>query len=172
MLYFSPGFRQSELLRIQAYRYGKDTPHFNNTCLTYDIEPEELRKKYKAITSISQNMKFRSFVCRLFAGMIYSNKQLHRFGIRDNPCCDWCEEDVQDLSHLFQNCPVIRAICEQLYIKDIFQPTTLEELWGTKKPPQNYILLRLNKYIYEIKQDQSKRKPSYEEYLSYLQYDK
>ncbi len=52
--------------------------------------------------------KTKSFLYRLFNGLLYTNKDYHQFGVMTTPKCLWCHEEQQTLIHLFAECEAVK----------------------------------------------------------------
>jgi len=71
-------------------------------CEAHNIEtPEELLIKTK---KIFRDTRTRDFCYRLFNGLLYAAKDLHKFKIYDSPKFPHCETQVQIVEHLFWDC--------------------------------------------------------------------
>ena len=56
------------------------------------------------IKRLAIDTKMRSFIFQLQNGILYANKDYHRFGYRDDSKCTWCEEPRQNLRHMMTGC--------------------------------------------------------------------
>jgi hypothetical protein len=60
----------------------------------------------------------RDFVFRLNSGLLYSRKDLFRFGLLSSPSCPGCGREEQTLKHYFWQCPrtiqVVQELCREL----------------------------------------------------------
>ena len=143
--------RQGLILRILAMRRNETTPHFKKIQERYSLNEEELEEHYKNIAQQSFASKMRSFLFKLYAGLVYGNSRLFLFGISDTKSCERCNYHTQDLFHLFLECPEVEKFRQEIYSKIKRNFSKQEELLGCGNSPFTYILLKLNHYIYQRK---------------------
>ena len=58
--------------------------------------------------------KYRSFQFRLLHRSIITNVDLHRWKLKENPDCYYCELQPETLEHLFWQCPTIKGYWHKL----------------------------------------------------------
>ena len=142
---------QGRILRIVAERRKEKTPYLQSLMDEFNINEEEISKNFKNVTQVGYATKTRSFFFKLYAGLLYGNKKLHLFGYAESIGCERCEHPVQDLSHLLIDCPVVRELRKAVYTKIQRNFSKREEMLGCDTDEHSFILLHLNKYIYQRK---------------------
>ena len=73
------------------------------------INEEEWQFLYKKINKWSISTKHRSFSWRLYNGVLFTNKDLTRFGFKESAKCSFCSEISQNREHLLLTCSGIRV---------------------------------------------------------------
>jgi exonuclease III len=65
----------------------------------------------KTMTKLSNYSKFKAFLFRSSHGLLYANKDFHRFKYRLDDECKICQTNVtQDLNHLYVDCAIIQQL--------------------------------------------------------------
>jgi hypothetical protein len=132
--------------------------------LGYDLTQEDWVYMFKKINKMTISTAHRSFQWRWLKGVLYTNKDYHRFNFKDSPKCSFCEEPSQDKDHLLLWCPKINEFRDQVYIKyiSIFGNKTMSnkmKLFGCLDKGQikdansdtcDLIIFLMNKYICTI----------------------
>ena len=77
-----------------------------------DFEPSlcDFGAIHNDIYSITNVPKYRSFQYRLLQRGIITNIHLHKWQMRDNNSCSFCQETAETYSHLFYECSKIKPI--------------------------------------------------------------
>ncbi len=143
--------RQSTTLRLIAKRRKDSTPHAKRLKEKWNISNEELTEYYKNIAHQGFATKTRSFLFKLYAGLIYGNSRLFIFGFADSEKCERCEHLKQDMWHLLQECPYVQEFRQKIYTKISKNFSKQEEILGCSSKPLTYILLQMNRFIYQQK---------------------
>jgi exonuclease III len=86
----------------------------------------------------------KDFVFRLHSGVLYANKDLHRFGIRETTTCQHCGEAVQTMAHLFQTCAPIQTLVRNLATSLGLETST----WKDVDDNERHYLLKIYHIIY------------------------
>jgi hypothetical protein len=88
-----------------------------------NINDEEWAFLYKKINKWSISTKHRSFSWRLYNGVLFTNKDLTRFGFKDSAKCSFCSESSQNREHLLLTCPGITEFRTAVYARfnNLFQ---------------------------------------------------
>ncbi len=110
--------------------------------------------------------KARSFFFKLYAGLVYGNSKLCLFGYSDSRRCERCDHPEQDLRHLLVECPLVVNLREQIYTKLRKNFSKQEELLGCHEKSYAFILLHINRFIYQRKF--LKLSLSYHEFIAML----
>lgn len=78
----------------------------------FDIElwPEQFAKIYKAIWSITNNSKLRSFQYRLLMHALVTNVQLFRWKLTSSARCTFCNLTDETEKHLLFECPKVQPL--------------------------------------------------------------
>ena len=142
---------QSRILKLVANRRKDKTPYMQALEEEFEVNVEELQGCFKNITKIGYATKARSFLFKMYAGLLYGNKKLYKFGYADSKSCERCGHSEQDLSHLLVDCPDVRKMRNAVYTKINHNFSKREEMLGNDNTPYSYILLQLNRYIYQRK---------------------
>ena len=143
---------QRRTLKILAdRRKNKPTAHAVKLCTEYSRDICEMMPRYKNITRLSNSTKTRSFFFKNYCGLLYGNHDLCKFGYKQSKECENCECKDQTIQHILVLCPKTRELRERLYTEMHMNPGRFEERYGTGEPAIDYILLQLNRYVYQCK---------------------
>jgi len=103
--------------------------------------------------------KLRAFHFRTTHGLLYGNKQLHRFGIKEDSNCNFCTTPLQTWQHIMTECSTTNTVWRVLEVEfaDIFNAriTNLEKEIGFMEDDddmslqKNLLLLIARHYIYK-----------------------
>ena len=116
--------------------------------------------KHRDIYSITNVPKYRSFQYRLLQRGIVTNIQLSKWGILESNLCYYCNEEKEELVHLFCTCPIIlsfwhkiRGCIDQEYGTQEWDlgPTAIifNKIVRKKNHAVNFICLVTKQYIYQ-----------------------
>jgi len=141
---------QKNILRAIAASRPANTKFLSNKLLMHgsNDSPQEYSKKIK---SFSNSTKNRSFLFKLFNGLIYSNKELTNFGYTTEDYCSFCKKENDSRDHMMLDCKVVRILRNKIYQRFHLDPCRLQEWFGTGDKIEDFILLSLNKFIYYSK---------------------
>ncbi len=140
------------ILKIMANRlYQKMPTHAQKVCLLNGLREEEMRPRFRNVYRLSNSTKTRSFFLKIYNGLLYGNHDLFKFGFKNSRMCEMCMEEDQTTDHLLFECPKVKDLRLLLYNKLQIHPTRVEERYGTGNYSIDYILLHLNKYVYQCK---------------------
>jgi hypothetical protein len=139
------------LQTIASQRTNEHNIHFKKLRLQYNIDINELTPKYENIKRLSNSTKTRSFILKLYNGLLYGNHSLYRFGYRQTKACDSCEHDDQTMDHILLDCPKAHDLREHVYSKMQLSPSRLEGLTGLGTPAADFIIIHLNKFLHQCK---------------------
>ena len=70
--------------------------------------------KYKMIFKLTQDVKIRWFNYRIIHRLLATNEYLHKIGIEDSSTCDFCNDDIENLQHVFWECNLVKPIWVEL----------------------------------------------------------
>ena len=170
--------RQKDILKwINSHKPNREPTFVKNMKQLYHITDEEWKQINIKAVSFTNYEKTKSFLYRLYNGLIYTNKDYKRFGIADSASCQWCQEEVQTLGHLFIECPKTAAIQDQtiqLYNEKMQTNRSFEERerlltitrTGEKDLEWETILTTLNKYVWH--NNNLKQEPTTHGFTAYL----
>ena len=129
----------------------------------YQITNENWESIYTLGFQLTICTKLRAFYWKLNHGLIYGNKQLHRFGIKENSNCHFCTTPLQTWQHIMIECSAIQTIwcMVEAEFSSIFNDriTDVEkELCAFDNDDthtqKNLILLIVKQYIYKCNLDE------------------
>ena len=122
------------------------------------IDYEEFIRAFTDIYSITNIPKLRSFQYRLLQNALVLNTQLKKWGVMQQDTCTFCQEEAEDLLHIFVKCPCILELWKTV---SIFAETISEVCFKMNakgillnqfaKPPRNvdnFIGLVTKQFIY------------------------
>jgi len=125
---------------------------------------------------ITTSTKIRSFHVRLTHGLLYGNKQLNKFGYKEESNCQLCTTPLQTFQHLMIECEAIADLWRRIEreFSNIFEEplsNTEKELGCVEKEDEyfiskNLLLLIVRRYIYQCNIDGTN--PTYAGVISYL----
>jgi len=141
---------QKAILTIVACS-RKETGKFLSNQLILSGSPDTPHNISKRIKAFSNCTKNRSFAFKLINGLIYSNKELAKFGYTTEDYCSFCKVIPDSRDHMLLDCIKIRKLRRQVYQKFSLSPSRFEEWFGTGNRCDDYILFSLNKLIYHSK---------------------
>ncbi len=142
---------QSRILSIVASsRTSSNTPFMGRVAEHFNTTVEEISGCFTMIKSLSNDTKTRSFLFKLFSGLLYGNDRLSKFGYRESSKCDYCDEK-ETIFHLLLYCHRTTTFRMQLYTKIRTNVSHREALLGGENPALNYVLMMVNKFIYQRK---------------------
>ena len=142
---------QSRILKTLAKQRKDTAPYVQRLMEEFKISDEEISNCFRNITQIGYATKTRSFFFKMYAGLLYGNNKLHAFGYANSKSCERCGCPVQDLNHMLIECPIVQNFREAVYAKLQLTFTKREELLGNDCRPYSFILLHMNRYIYQRK---------------------
>ena len=110
---------------------------------------EEMAEAWKRIPKTSIGTYARSYHFRIINGLLYGNKDYHRFGHRDSTRCGWCLCDRQDSYHTLWDCAATKAFRKRLVShKPQWNFSKKQAFLGTTNPSETYVALCINIYLY------------------------
>ena len=143
---------QRNTLKIVANRRKSlRSPHSIKACNEHSQKVDEWNNRYINIIKQSNSTKTRSFLFKNYSGLLYGNHDLYKFGFRNTKDCENCKSEDQTVNHLLLECPKARELRDRVYTQTQIIPTKFEERYGTGNHPVDYILLQLNRFIYQCK---------------------
>ena len=117
----------------------------------YHIDEGKCAIYYNNIKQIGFATKTRSFFFKMYAGLLYGNSKLCIFGYADSKKCERCGYSDQDIQHLLLDCPKVEDFRQAVYTKLGKNFTKAEEMLGSDDLSYSFILLHMNRYIYQRK---------------------
>jgi len=131
----------------------------------YNITDSNWSTLYSIPFQITTNTKLRSFHIRLTHGLLYGNKHLNLFGIKENSNCQLCTEPLQTFQHLMIDCPAITQLWKKIereFSNIIVAPLlNVEKELGILEEEEEYfydknlLLLIARRYIYQCNLDET-----------------
>ncbi|MEK6264009.1 MAG: reverse transcriptase family protein [Clostridium sp.] len=82
--------------------------------LETEIDEIEWYESYIDCFTWTISTKLRSFYYQIRVGDIMTNKKLVQMKIKNDSTCTWCNDNVQDLIHLFWDCTKINTLWSEL----------------------------------------------------------
>ena len=135
-----------------AKRRKDTTPNLRKMCLQLDLTEEEYSCLYSNIRTMGFTTKARSFLFKLYAGLLYGNDRLHIFGFSESRKCKRCNHQVEDIQHMLVDCPDTRKFRVVVYSKLGKSFDRSAELLGKSDDfGLSFILLQMNRFIYQRK---------------------
>ena len=82
----------------------------------------------------------------------YTNHRFSKFGVKEDPSCEYCGMEKQDFEHLFMKCPEVDALRDRIAARWNTNPTLKEWIFGTTNESsedraKTYIMMELNYYM-------------------------
>ena len=144
--------KQGVIMKIMSQRKSEEfTPWHKKLRDEYDMDDSTLSLHYKNIITQGYDTKSRSFLFKMYAGLMYGNATLHKFGYVDSTACERCGEEKQDMKHLLVKCSAVEQFRQKIYTKIKKGFTEQEELLGCEEKGYSYVLLQMNRFIYQRK---------------------
>ena len=142
---------QGQILKLVARRRKDTTPYMQSLMKEFEIDEEDFAKRFRNITQVGYATKTRSFFFKMYAGLLYGNKKLHLFGYVNSKSCERCGHPEEDTSHMLVECPRVKEFRKEIYHKVQNKFSRWEELLGTEDNAYSFILLQMNRFIYQRK---------------------
>ena len=127
--------------------------------LSLSVTSHELEKAFNIIKKTTNVPRLRSFQYRILHLALVLNAHLYRWGMRNDPICDSCKLEKENIQHLYGQCQAVKSffvevkILSQNYVNEIGQWTILNVLLGSvfSKPESvgNLIVLKAKQYVYK-----------------------
>ena len=131
---------------VKAKKRSKSSLNLQTYC---GASEEEMAEAWQKIPKVSIGTYARSYHFRIANGLLYGNKDYHRFGHKDSARCGWCLLDRQDSFHTLWDCPATKAFRRRLAgLKLNWNFSKKQALLGTSILSETYIALCINIYIY------------------------
>ena len=73
---------------------------------------------YLNLHSITDN-RIKQFKFKIIHKILPTNELLHIWKIKDNPCCNHCDQYIDNYKHFFLDCPLIQPVWE--YTQELFK---------------------------------------------------
>ena len=130
-------------------------PSIEGASHVYDLSKEDWLVIFSNAQKLTISTRIRSFAVQNNLGILYSNKDLERFGYINDAACNFCNnEPSQTRYHMMWSCPIVKTFREQVrnFAHAVFPENLTEAQWlygkldGSKA--QNFIILFTNYYIY------------------------
>ena len=140
------------------------TPPFRSRVTDqYQLNDDNWKVIFTIPHTLTVSTKLRAFHWRLTHGLLYGNKQLHKFGIKDDSNCNLCTTPLQSWQHLMTECSTTRTFWDMIEAEfaNIFDAriTNLEKEIGSINEDddmyiqKNLLLLIVRQYIYHCNLD-------------------
>ena len=131
---------------------NKDSPRraCSKTLQEYcNATDDEMRAACENIKRSTISTYTRSYHVKVVNGLLYSNKDYHRFGYLDNNLCKWCRTPNQTSRHLLWECSAVKAFRTRLSrLCDRWTGGLKECLLGLGSMEQSFIFTALNIFIH------------------------
>ena len=137
----------------------KTSPFRSNYSDLYQLNDEYWKALFTISFKLTNSTKLRAFHWRTTHGLLYGNKQLSRFGIKDDSNCNFCTTPLQTWQHVMTECSTIHTVWRVLEVEfgDIFNDgiTNLGKELGALDEEddmslqKNLLLLIARQYIYK-----------------------
>jgi hypothetical protein len=148
-----------------------------------DYEGIDYRSWAKMDTDLLRTTNYtkqKSFLWRSTHGLLYANRDFHRFKIKDSEQCNWCTEPKQTVKHVYTECDKVSTLFANLHRHLQMQDTSgngaiapfteAERYMGAdgvteRKMVETKCLNIMRKYIYDC--NHRDEKLNWESYVSY-----
>ena len=85
-------------------------------------------QEYYSIPFISTiYTKLRSFQFKIIHNIYYTNEKLYRIGYSNTPDCTFCNNNTENLLHIFVECPKVRSLWKKI-TSDVLPPYGIKSL--------------------------------------------
>jgi hypothetical protein len=85
-----------------------------NRILNIDITMTQWLNYFQHIYKTTCSTKYQFFQFRLLHGTLVTKENLFKWGIKDNDLCTFCEEEIEDIKHIFLDCEIIKIFWNKL----------------------------------------------------------
>ena len=95
----------------------KETSQLNKWECDLNMSLEMLiqwQDRFKRIFKTTLDTKIRTFQFKFIHRRIATNEFLCRIGVKSSPMCNFCNQESQDLLHLFCHCPVVKKFWNEV----------------------------------------------------------
>ena len=83
----------------------------------FDIDTHEWKKYYALPYKTTNHSKLLNLQFKISHRILATNKKLKLFGIKDSDICDFCNIEVETISHLFWECKVTKIFLNTIFAK-------------------------------------------------------
>jgi len=155
-----PKFIYNEMIQYKIEHPQKCLSKWNKM-LNINITLNEWYKYFQYIYKMTDCVKYQYFQFRLLHNTLITNEKLFKWKMVETDLCIFCEEEIEDLKHIFLDCEVIKMFWQKLniWMKRKLQLSvnfnTTEILFGSLSEPLlivDIIYLIAREYIYNCKQ--------------------
>ena len=114
------------------------------------IQPLEWEKAFRDINKIAISAQQRSFIYRYLNLILYGNKELKKFNIKENENCNGCNLQQQTIMHLLFECPKTLSFKGQVNDHFNLQQQGSDKCWlvGNDCLSENVIRYQAIRYMY------------------------
>ncbi len=113
------------------------------------------RNIYNRAQRMSVNVKTREFQYKFLNDLLPTNYWLHKWKIRENNTCTFCETQVETLEHLFYDCVYVRRLWKsvQLWYSNIEHLVFDKEIvfLGSESPLLHTVIMTAKQYVFSCK---------------------
>ena len=104
---------------------------------------------------MSVNVKTREFQYKFLNDLLPTNYWLHKWKIRENNTCTFCETQVETLEHLFYDCVYVQRLWKsvQLWYSNIEHLVFDKEIvfLGSESPLLHTVIMTAKQYVFNCK---------------------
>ena len=133
-------------IRLDPPRRSAGSTKIQQAC---QASPAEMREASLRIKSTSLGMYGRSYHIRILHGLLYGNKDYHRFGVKNRADCQRCGAIRQDSLHVLWDCPASQALRRRVVsLNPRFTMSKKQALLGDNSAGATLLALLLNIYLH------------------------
>ena len=162
-----------QYLLSNKYKYELNQPRINKYVECQDIEEDDWKTIFTRAQSVTE-IKTREFQFKFLYDILSNNFWTHKWGITDSSACTFCDQNIENLSHLFWECPEIvrfwKNLNEYFSDKSGIILTKNNVYFGAENESMTVIAFYGKRYIYKCKFDS--KLPTVQGLLNTLMYYK
>jgi hypothetical protein len=150
-----------EMMEVKEHKPVKSLEKWNKL-LSTNIPMSKWLNYFQYIYQVTDSIKHQHFQYRLMHGILTSRENLFKWGIVKSDLCTLCEEQIEDVKHIFIECEVVKIFWQRLLywieskLQLIVTFNSLDVLFGSLHDDLlilDVIYLVAKQYIYACKFD-------------------
>jgi len=144
------------LKMVASNRKTREREHQKKMSSKFMLNDEDWKKINRMTIRHSISTKKREFIFKFVNGITGTNKKFEMVGYKSSSSCTYCEEENQDYTHLFLECPEVQRFRDAINTRILkgIQMTEKDLLFGpafaetTTEKAEMFVTMESNQYIY------------------------